>query len=81
MVWNGKWNEMEEKFRYGIWKKPEWIGMEDFKKRMEGHLPNFHTNSILEFAHGIYRKIYLTKNMWKRLAATHLRQINRVIWS
>ena len=25
MVWNG----MERKFRYGIWKMPEWNGMED----------------------------------------------------
>ena len=26
MEWNGKWNEMERKFRYGIWKMPEWNG-------------------------------------------------------
>ena len=37
---------------------PEWNGMEDFKDGMEGNLLYFHTNSILDFAHGIYRKIY-----------------------
>ena len=35
MEWNGKWNEMERKFRYGIWKMPEWNEMEDFKNGME----------------------------------------------
>ena len=49
---------MERKFWYGIWKMPEWNGMEDFKNGMEDNLPYFHTNSILDFAHGIYRKIY-----------------------
>ena len=58
MVWNGKWNRMEGKFWYGIWKMAEWNGMEDFKNGMEDNLPYFHTNSILDFAHGIYRKIY-----------------------
>ena len=33
-------------------------GMEDFKNGMEDNLPYFHTNSILDFAHGIYRKTY-----------------------
>ena len=55
MVWNGMENGMERKFRYGIWKMPEWNGMEDFKNRMED---NFHTNSILDFVHCIYRKIH-----------------------
>ena len=32
---------MEWKFWYGIWKMPEWNGMED-------NLPYFHTNSILD---------------------------------
>ena len=36
---------------------PEWNGMEDFKNGMEDNLLYFHTNSILYFAHGIYRKI------------------------
>ena len=58
MEWNGKWNEMERKFRYGIWKMPEWNGMEDFKNGMEDNLPYFHTNSILDFLNGIYRKLY-----------------------
>ena len=48
---------MEQKFRYGIWKIPEWNGMEDFKNGMEDNLPYFHTNSILDFVHCIYRKI------------------------
>ena len=59
-------------------------GMEDFKNGLEGNLLYFDTNSILDFAHGIYKKyirIVVTKNMWKRLAANHLRQIIRVIWS
>ena len=66
---------MERKFRYGIWKMPEWNGMEDFKNGMEDNLPYFHTNSTLDFAHRIYRKIYTendNQNMWKRLAANHL---------
>ena len=33
-------------------------GMEDFKNGMEDNFPYFHTNSILDFAHGIYRKMY-----------------------
>ena len=30
MEWNGMENGMERKFRYGMWKMPEWNGMEDF---------------------------------------------------
>ena len=26
MEWNRKWNRMERKFRYGIWKMPQWNG-------------------------------------------------------
>ena len=51
MEWNRKWNKMERKFRYGIWKMPQWNGMEDFKNGMEDNLPYFHTSSILDFAH------------------------------
>ena len=51
MEWNGKRNGMERKFRYGIWKMPEWNGMEDFKNGMEDKLPYFHINSILDFVH------------------------------
>ena len=40
---------MEWKFRYGIWKMPEWNEMEDFKNGMEDNLPYFHTNSTLDF--------------------------------
>ena len=56
MVWNGKWNGTE--ILVGIWKMPEWNGMEDFKNEMEDNLPYFHTNSILDFVHCIYRKIH-----------------------
>ena len=35
MVWNGMENGMERNFRYGIWKMPEWNGMEDFKNGTE----------------------------------------------
>ena len=49
MEWNGMENGMELKFRYEIWKMPEWNGMEDFKNGMEDNLPYFHTNSILDF--------------------------------
>ena len=34
----------------------EWNGMEDFKNGIEDNLPYFHTNSILDFVHCIYRK-------------------------
>ena len=36
----------------------KWNGMEDFKNEMEDNLPHFRTNFMLDFAHGIYRKIY-----------------------
>ena len=49
---------MERKFRYGISKMPEWNGMEDFKNGMESNLPYFHTNSVQNFVHCIYRKIH-----------------------
>ena len=52
MEWNRKWNGTE--FRYGIWKMPEWNGMEDFKNAMEDNLPyQFHTR---------FRALYLQKN-------------------
>ena len=56
MVWNGKWNEMERKFRYGVWKMPKWNGMEDFKNGMEDNLPYFHTNSVLDLVHVFIEK-------------------------
>ena len=47
---------MERKFRYGIWKMPEWNGMEDFKNGMEDHLPyQFHTR---------FCALYLQKNTY-----------------
>ena len=77
MVWNGMENGMERKFRYGIWKMPESNEMEDFKNGMEDNLPYFHSNSILDFLNGIYRKLYrlrivISKNIKKRLAINHL---------
>ena len=69
MEWNGmEWNGME-------WNGMEWNGMEDFKNGMEDNLPYFHTNFILDFTHGIYRKyirIVITKNVRKRIAANYL---------
>ena len=59
------WYGMEEKFRYGIWKMPEWNEMEDFKNVMENNFPYFHTNqfrTVLKFVHAIYRKIYTDSN-------------------
>ena len=54
-AWYGMENGMQQKFRYGIWKMPEWNGMED-------NLAYFHTgtNSILllDSVHCIYRKTY-----------------------
>ena len=50
-------NGMEGKFRYGIWKMPEWNGMEDFKNGMEDNLPyQFHTR---------FRALYLQKNTYR----------------
>ena len=49
-----EWNETE----ISVWKMPEWNGMEDFKNGMEDNLPYFHTNSILDFVHCIFRKIH-----------------------
>ena len=51
-------NGIELKFRYGIWKMPEWNRMEDFKNEMEDNLPYFQSNIILDFVHCIFRKIH-----------------------
>ena len=49
--------KMEWKFWYGIWKMPEWNGMEDFKNGMEDNLPyQFHTR---------FRALYLQKNTFR----------------
>ena len=47
---------MERKFRCGIWMMPELNGMEDFKNGMEDNFPYQYFK--LDFAQGIYRKIY-----------------------
>ena len=53
------WYGMEPKFRYGIWKIPEWNGMEDFKNGMEDNLPYFHNKSMLYISCMVYtEKIY-----------------------
>ena len=67
MEWKTEWNG-NFGMEYGRCQND----IEDFKNGMEDNLPYFHTNSIQDFAHGIYRKIYTdgkNKNMWKRLAA------------
>ena len=69
MKWNGKWNGMERKFRYGIWKMLEWNGVEDFKNGMEDNLPYFHTNSILDFLNP-----YLTDVCYDNQIATKLHE-------
>ena len=40
------WYEMERKFWYGIWKMPEWNGIEDFKNGMENI---FHTTMVISY--------------------------------
>ena len=48
---------MEQKFRYGIWKMPEWNGMEDFENGMEDNLPyQFHTR---------FHALYLQKKTYR----------------
>ena len=62
------------------WYEMEWngnFGMEygRCQNGMEDNLAYFHTNSKLNFAHGIYRKKYTdndNQNMRKRIAANHL---------
>ena len=41
----------------------------------------FHTIFRIWHLEEKYVRIVITKNMWKRLAANHLRQIERLIWS
>ena len=52
MEWNGNFDMEYGRCQNGI----KWI--EDFKNGMEDNLPYFHTNSILNFAIGIHKKIY-----------------------
>ena len=56
MEWKMDWNGTV----ISVWDKEdarmEWNG--DFKNGTEHNLPCFHTNSILDFAHCIYRKIF-----------------------
>ena len=72
---------MERKFRFGNRKCQN--GMEDFKNRMEDNLSYSHTNFILDFAHGIYRKTYTDSDDKKYVEALSsfiiCRQINRLI--
>ena len=55
-----EWNGMERKFRNGIWKMPEWNGMED-------NLPYFHTNSILHFVHFLQKNTYRCRVVIKNI--------------
>ena len=73
MEWKIEWNRnfgMEYgRCQNGMeWKK--------FKNEMEDNLPDFQINFTLDFDHGILQKKYIwimiTKNMWKRLSATHM---------
>ena len=45
MEWNGKWNGMNRKFRYGKWNMPEWNGrFQEWNGRQSYILPDqFHT--------------------------------------
>ena len=56
-VWNVEDARMEWNGRFKVWN-----GMEHFKNGMEDNLPYFHTNSILDFALGIHRKVYATSD-------------------
>ena len=58
MVWNGMENGMKWTGNFGIKNGRYQNGMEDFRNGMEDNLPYFHTNSTLDFAHNIYRKMY-----------------------
>ena len=53
MKWKIAWNE-NFGMEYGRCQN----GMEYFKNGMEDNLPYFHTNSVLDFVLGIYRKTY-----------------------
>ena len=59
MVWNGMENGMERKFRYGIWKMPEWNGI----SRMEWQTI-FHTVLPYQF-HTRFHALYLQKNTYR----------------
>ena len=54
-----RYQQMEWKFRYGIWKMPEWNRKQSFT------LP-YHI-SLMAFTEK-YTWIVITENMWKRLA-------------
>ena len=58
MEWNGKWNGTERKFRYGIWKMPEWNGrFQEWNGRQSSILPyQFHIRSWA---------LYLQKNTYR----------------
>ena len=76
-------NGMEAKFLYGIWKMPEWnLRFQEWNGRQFSILPcQFHTRFRTRHLQKMYSRLVITKNMWKRLAANHLQQINRVIRS
>ena len=58
MKWNRKWDGMERKFRYGIWKMPEWNGR--FQKW------NGRQSSLLPYRfHNRFCALYLQKNTYR----------------
>ena len=74
---------MEGKFRYGIWKGPEWNGrFQEWNGRLSFILPyQFYARFLLMAFTDKYIRVVITKNMRKHLASNHLGQINRVIRS
>ena len=64
---------MENGMKISVWK------MEDFKNGMEDNLSYFHTRFRAWHTEKYIHKVI--RNMWKRLAAYHLRQITRIIRS
>ena len=58
MVWSGMENGMERKFRYGIWKMPEWNGrFQEWNGKQSSILPyQFHTK---------FCALYLQKNVYQ----------------
>ena len=57
MVWSGIENGIEWNGNFGMEYGKCHNGIGNFKNGMEDNLPYFQINSILDFTHGIYRKI------------------------
>ena len=61
MKWKMEWNE---NFGVEYGRCPN--GMEYFKNGIEDYRPYFRISSILDFAYGIYRKIYTDSGQYRR---------------